>query len=107
MLDISAADLSSLSPCGFYSGESNDRFGAKMDYAFKGRLQWCSRERNLGTSDIEKWARRSGKDAYRETVARFNCTGTDPIEHPQVDLRPPHFLDPDRPECASTVPGGS
>ena len=42
---------------------------------------------------IERWARSVGKDAYLETVRRFNCTGTDYIEKPKVDLRPPHFLE--------------
>ena len=53
----------------------------------------CSAERNEATPMIERWARSVGKDAYLETVRRFNCTGTDYIEKPKVDLRPPHFLE--------------
>eukprot|EP00965_Chrysotila_dentata_P246777 6207368-Pleurochrysis_carterae.AAC.2 len=60
--------------------------------AFQNRLQWCSAERNLGGADISAWARANGKDAYQETVRRFNCTGTDHFEKPHVDLRPAHFL---------------
>ena len=59
--------------------------------AMQGRLQWCSAERNEGTAAIERWARAVGKDAYMETVRRFNCTGTDGIEHPAVLLRPKRF----------------
>lgn len=55
-------------------------------------MQYCSAERNEGTADIERWARANGKDGYRETVRRFNCSGTDAVEHPQVNLRPRHFV---------------
>ena len=92
VLEMDAADLARLSECGFYDGSLNSRFAQQMAHAFKGRLQWCSKERNEGERAIEAWARRNGRDPHAETVARFNCTGTDIVEHPSINLKPRNFL---------------
>ena len=98
VLDISARHLLRVSDCGYYDVRRNAWLHKRLAMAFHGRLQYCSEERNEGTADISKWARANGLDAYRETVSRFNCTGTDPVEKPQIDLKSKPFL----PESSET-----
>lgn len=92
VLEIDASSLAGLSECGYYDGQRNVKFSQKMAHAFKGRLQWCSRERNEAEKEIERWAKTTGRDAHAETVRRFNCTGTDLSEHASINLKPRHYL---------------